>query len=55
MFNLPPSFCIVTLAFLAWIVTVLLTRRGRPLREAPMRKHHEHGDHHHPTHADLSV
>jgi zinc/manganese transport system permease protein len=57
MFNLPPSFCIVTLAFLAWIVTVLVTRRGRSrLRRDPRaRKHHEHGDHHHPAHADLSL
>jgi zinc/manganese transport system permease protein len=44
MFNLPPSFCIVTLAFLAWLTTLAATRerrrhatRGRPAH-----------DHHHP-------
>jgi zinc/manganese transport system permease protein len=57
MFNLPPSFCIVTLAFLAWIVTVLVTRRGRSrLRRDPRAHGHgDHSDHHHPAHADLSL
>ena len=57
MFNLPPSFCIVTLAFLAWLVTILVTRGGRSrLRRDPRAHGHgDHGDHHHPTHADLSL
>jgi len=34
MFNLPPSFCIVTVAFLTWLVVLLVTRE----------RHHAHGD-----------
>ena len=50
MFNLPPSFCIVSLSFLAWIVTLAVTRRGRRARVR-----HQHGDHHHAAPASLSV
>jgi zinc/manganese transport system permease protein len=60
MFNLPPSFCIVTLAFLAWITTLAVTRRRRPRwhRGRQVRSagdQHHHGDHHHPAHSDLSL
>ena len=58
MFNLPPSFCIVTLAFLAWIVTIAITRDGR--RRARVGAGHGSGghtggDHHHPEPTKLSV
>jgi zinc/manganese transport system permease protein len=52
MFNLPPSFCIVTLAFLAWITTLGVTRR--PSSRARRSSHHVH-DRHHVEPADLSV
>jgi zinc/manganese transport system permease protein len=55
MFNLPPSFCIVTLAFLAWITTLVVTRRRRPSpRARSVGGHHAH-DRHHVESADLSV
>lgn len=44
MFNLPPSFCIVTLSCATWLVTLLVTRRGR---HRPGHHHAVH-DHHHP-------
>jgi zinc/manganese transport system permease protein len=45
MFNLPPSFCIVTLAFLVWAVTLVATRD----RRRPTADHHSPAhDHHHP-------
>ncbi len=44
MFNLPPSFCIVTLSCVTWLVTLAVNRDGR-LRAG----HHDHAhDHHHP-------
>lgn len=57
MFNLPPSFCVVTFAFLVWIVTVALTQRRRPIRPASANGHHHHhdGDHHHPKPSPLSI
>ncbi len=55
MFNLPPSFCIVTLAFLAWIATLGITRGlRRPARSGAGSGHSDH-DRHHPTAAELSV
>jgi zinc/manganese transport system permease protein len=57
MFNLPPSFSIVTLAFLAWITTLAVTRRWRPARSgsgAHDRGHASH-DRHHPESAELSI
>jgi zinc/manganese transport system permease protein len=57
MFNLPPSFCIVTLAFLAWITTLAVTRRWRPARshsDIHDRGHPAH-DRHHPESAELSI
>ncbi len=55
MFNLPPSFCIVTLAFLAWIITLGITRgRRRPARSGGGSGHSDH-DRHHPTAAELSI
>ena len=55
MFNLPPSFCIVTLAFLAWIVTLVATRdhRRRARVDSEGISRHDH-DHHHPERAKLS-
>ena len=44
MFNLPPSFCIVTLSCATWLVTLFATRRGRR-RTGPRTSGH---DHHHP-------
>ena len=44
MFNLPPSFPIVTIAFVGWLVTLALTRDSRR-RAASMDVVH---DHHHP-------
>ena len=54
MFNLPPSFCIVTLAFLAWITALVITRTrrnvGRLVTEGPAAH-----DRHHPDPADLTI
>jgi zinc/manganese transport system permease protein len=53
MFNLPPSFPIVTIAFLGWLLTLALTRDSR--RRATVDVVH---DHHHPHHvepAELSL
>ncbi|MFZ4583851.1 MAG: metal ABC transporter permease [Acidimicrobiia bacterium] len=58
MFNLPPSFCIVTLAFFAWIVTIAITRDGRRrarVGAAHGSGGHAGGDHHHPEPTKLSV
>jgi zinc/manganese transport system permease protein len=44
MFNLPPSFPIVTIAFVGWLVTLALTRDSRRLATSPDVGH----DHHHP-------
>lgn len=45
MFDLPPSFCIVSLSCVTWVLTLVATRARRP---AP-RAHDGHGhDHHHP-------
>lgn len=54
MFNLPPSFCIVTVAFLTWLVTVVGTRAQRSRHPTPDAGHHLHGDHHHPQAMPLS-
>jgi zinc/manganese transport system permease protein len=57
MFNLPPSFCIVTLAFLAWIATLAGTRGRRrrdPSISAAGSGHHSH-DRHHSEPAQLSI
>ncbi len=43
MFNLPPSFFIVSLAFVGWAGSLVVTRGRRPARPEP--RHH---DHHHP-------
>ena len=53
MFNLPPSFCIVSVAFLIWVVTMAATRSHRPGRNVAHGSHH-HGDHHHPRTEPLS-
>ena len=42
MFNLPPSFFIISIATAAWLITMFATRRRR--RARPMA-HHGHGDH----------
>lgn len=57
MFNLPPSFCVVTFAFLVWIVTVALTQRRRPIHPVGAAGHHHHhgGDRHHPKPNPLSI
>jgi zinc/manganese transport system permease protein len=55
MFNLPPSFCIVTLAFLAWITSLGVTtwrRRGGRARRPPPAPA---DDHHHPVASPLST
>ena len=44
MFNLPPSFPIVTIAFVGWLVTLALTRDSRRRATSPEVGH----DHHHP-------
>jgi zinc/manganese transport system permease protein len=44
MFNLPPSFPIVTIAFVGWLVTLALTRDSRRRATSPDVGH----DHHHP-------
>lgn len=44
MFNLPPSFCIVTLAFVTWLATLVATREGRRRPPTEPVGH----DHHHP-------
>jgi zinc/manganese transport system permease protein len=58
MFNLPPSFCIVTLVFLTWISTLATTwrRRRRDPSISEVATGHGHGhDRHHPTPAKLSI
>jgi hypothetical protein len=40
MFNLPPSFCIVTLAFLAWAVARLRDRSATTDRTIVVDHHH---------------
>jgi len=58
MFNLPPSFCIVTLAFLTWagVVATRRLRTGGADRGHIAPGHHDHdGDHHHPEAPRLSV
>jgi zinc/manganese transport system permease protein len=47
MFNLPPSFPIVTIAFLGWLLTLALTRDSRRRATTSEVGH----DHHHPHHA----
>jgi zinc/manganese transport system permease protein len=43
MFNLPPSFFIVALAVLAWVVVLALTgRRRAPLERPLVDTHHPH-------------
>jgi zinc/manganese transport system permease protein len=57
MFNLPPSFCIVSLATLVWIGTLAVTEiahRRRFGAVAP-RGGHAGGDHHHREPSRLSV
>ena len=44
MFNLPPSFCIVTLSCVTWLVTLVATRGTRRLARHRPTAH----DHHHP-------
>ena len=50
MFNLPPSFLIVTLAFVAWAVSAAL--RGRSAAHGTSGHAH---DHHHPPAVRLSA
>lgn len=40
MFNLPPSFFVVSVAFLIWLVTWLLARRARTVVDQPVHDHH---------------
>ena len=42
MFNLPPSFFIVSLAVLAWVVVLALTRRRHPAVPRAVDTHHPH-------------
>ena len=49
MFNLPPSFCIVSLASLAWITALAVTQvvqRVRPGTDGPPVDHGHVGGHH---------
>jgi zinc/manganese transport system permease protein len=58
MFNLPPSFCIVSLAFLTWLTAlgITRTRRGRVRSGSGTTGHDHHGgDRHHPESAELSL
>jgi zinc/manganese transport system permease protein len=57
MFNLPPSFCIVTLASLAWMGTLGVTEivQRRRYGAIASRGGHADGDHHHRETARLSV
>lgn len=57
MFNLPPSFCIVTLVFLTWISTLATTwrRRRRDPSISEVATAHDGHDRHHPTPAKLSI
>ncbi len=57
MFNLPPSFCIVSLAFLAWIVTLVATRERRRAMHGtePTSAHRAGVDRHHAEPAELSL
>jgi zinc/manganese transport system permease protein len=57
MFNLPPSFCIVTLASLAWVGTLGVTEVAHRRRYGAIvpRGGHPDGDHHHRETARLSV
>ena len=57
MFNLPPSFCIVTLAFLVWIVTLVATRDRRRVMHGsePAGTHRAGVDRHHAEPAELSL
>ncbi|HET9601627.1 MAG TPA: hypothetical protein VFP08_08540, partial [Acidimicrobiales bacterium] len=50
MFNLPPSFLVVTLAFVAWAVSAAL--RGRSAAHGTSGHAH---DHHHPPAVRLSA
>ena len=52
MFNLPPSFAVVTLAFLAWAVSLVVTRDRLGGRGGGAGHHH---DHHHPKAGHLTV
>jgi zinc/manganese transport system permease protein len=55
MFNLPPSFFIVTIAFVIWGVTLLVTReRNRLGPDAPLVTGHDH-DHDHDDDASAAV
>ena len=54
MFNLPPSFCIVTLAFLAWITTLVVTAPPVASAHGASAVDHAH-DRHHVEPADLSL
>jgi zinc/manganese transport system permease protein len=57
MFNVPPSFCIVSLAFLAWIATLAVTRERhrRTRRVAATRVEPPGTDHHHREPARLTI
>jgi zinc/manganese transport system permease protein len=57
MFNLPPSFCIVSLAFLTWIITLAVTReRHRRAHIAAGTTAQPAGaDHHHREPVQLSI
>jgi zinc/manganese transport system permease protein len=49
MFNLPPSFFIVSVSFVAWLGTVVWDRR----RGSHLSAHDQPVDRHHPTHASV--
>jgi zinc/manganese transport system permease protein len=57
MFNLPPSFCIVSLAFLVWIVALVATRDRRRVMHGsePAGGHRASVDRHHVEPAELSL
>ena len=46
MFNLPPSFCIVSLASLVWVGTLAVTEVARRRRFGTVVTHGGHGHHH---------
>jgi zinc/manganese transport system permease protein len=54
MFNLPPSFCIVSLSFLAW-GTTLVTSRARRRSAVDGTTGRAPVDHHHPAPADRTA
>jgi zinc/manganese transport system permease protein len=57
MFNLPPSFCIVSLAFVTWLGALVVTRSRRRVKSSTTGPDGHDGGHdrHHPDPAELSI